>query len=373
MQIITTAPVDWLELSRILTYSISAFFIGMWLAPFLIQLLVWLKFWKKTRRKVSATGEELTVTKKFYQENEEKKKVPRGGGILIWFVTLSIAIFFWFVFKIEPANEVSLFLNFISRSETFIPVGTLIFGSFFGLVDDALVTMEDGGNYMAGGLKLSHRAILVIILSIAIGLWFHFKVELHTFHIFNWVVDLNQIILFGYQSGWLIIPITTFILLGSWGTGIIDGFDGLAAGVLIPVFICFAGLAFFTRGLYDVATFLMVIVGSTTAYLWFNLPPAKFYLSDTGSVGLLLTLGVTAILLDYIYLLPIAGIMLFLTLVSAVIQVFSKKVFKRKVFLAAPLHHHFEALGYDRNQITFSYWAITIVFSIIAFWIGIYN
>ncbi len=359
-----------LELFRVLTYSMASFLIGMWLGPSIISLLNWLKFWKKTSRKLSTTGEELVVTKKFYQENEEQKKVPRAGGILIWIVTMSMALFFWLIMKIQT-NNTTQFLNFISRTETFIPLGTFFYGSVVGFIDDALVTMETGGNYMAGGLKLSQRAILVIILSLLIGLWFHFQIDFHTFNIFFWEINLNNYVLFGQSLGWLIIPITTFILLGIWGSVIIDGFDGIAAGTFIPIFVCFAGLAF-VRELYDISTLMMVISGSTLAYLWFNLPPAKFYMGDTGAAGLLLTLGVVAILINYIYVLPIAGLMLILTVGSAFIQIFSKTVFKKKILLAAPLHHHFEAMGFTRNKITYAYWFVSIIMSAIGFFIGYY-
>jgi phospho-N-acetylmuramoyl-pentapeptide-transferase len=378
-----------LELIKILTYTGGSYLLAMWWAPYLVQFLNWLKFWKKNGRKVSATGEDLVVTKKFYEENEVKKKVPRAGGLLISVTTFAIALFFWFVLKIEPTSKISQFLNFISRTQTFIPLGTFFYGSILGLIDDALVTMEGGGNYFAGGLKLSHRGVLVVFLSFLIGLWFHFRIDLHRFSIFTYKLDLTQLFnleiiqpggsIFGLvlqngfilNSGFLIIFITLFVLLAVWGSGIIDGFDGIAAGTFIPIFICFGGLAFI-RGLYDIATLMLVIVGSMVAYLWFNLPPAKFYMGDTGSVGLLLTLGVVAILIDYLYLLPIAGIMLVLTELSAIVQVFSKKFFKRKVFLAAPLHHHFEAMGITRNKITIAYWLISWIFSILAFIIGFY-
>jgi phospho-N-acetylmuramoyl-pentapeptide-transferase len=364
---------SWLliQIARILTYTGLAFFLAMWIAPWLIQILVWLKFWKKQARSVSTTGEELIVTKKFYEENERDKKVPRAGGILIWFVSLFIAVCFWIVLKIEPESKYTQFINFVSRKETFIPIGTLFFGAILGLVDDILVTLDDGGNYIGGGLKLSQRAIVVTILSLLIGIWFYTKNELHQFHFFTFNIDLYN--LFGYSLGWLVIPLTFIILLALWGSSVIDGFDGIAAGTLIPIFICFALLSLH-KGYFNIATLMMVIVGSMTAYLWFNLPPAKFIMGDTGSVPLLLTLGVVAIFIDYIYILPIAGIALLATLASDVIQIFSKKVFKKKVFKAAPLHHHFEALGYSRQNITISYWLVSLVFStlglVIGLWLG---
>jgi phospho-N-acetylmuramoyl-pentapeptide-transferase len=359
--------VYYLEAAKILTYTALAFFVAMWWAPYLIRLLNWLKFWKKGYKTVATTGEELVVTKQFYKENDHK---PRAGGVLVWVTTIGLALFFWIILKIE-STPLTQFLNFIDRRETFIPLGTLFFGSILGLIDDALATMEGAGNYAAGGLKLSQRLLVVAGFSMLISLWFYYKVDISSFSLFNWNIDLDSFTLpFGINGGWLIIPITLIILIGTWSTGIIDGFDGLFAGVVIPVMLCFAGLAF-SRQMYDIATMMMVMAGSTTAFLWFNIPPAKFFMGDTGTVGILLTIAVVAILTDYIYILPIAGLMLFVSSSSAIIQIFSKKVFKKKVFLAAPFHHHLEAIGWTKTQVTMRYWLISIMMSTLGLAIGL--
>jgi len=378
----------YLELAKIITYTALSFLLAIWWAPYLIRLLRWLKFWKKSARKTDSNGQEYVVMKKFYEENEKKRLVPRAGGLLIWITTLAFAVFFWILLKIEPTSKIFQFLNFVDRSETFIPIGTLFFSSILGFVDDALVTLETGGNYHGGGLKLTHRAIFVAFMSFLIGLWFHFRLDfLHTIKVpflqsnGQWLdfdltkispaIDLSNTFLnLTIPAGWIIIPITIFIVVGLWGGTIIDGFDGLAAGVFIPMYLAFAALAF-NQGAYDIATFLMVMTGTMCAYLWFNLPPAKFYMGDTGSTGILITLAVVAIILDKVYLLPIVGFLLYLTVASDIIQIFSKKFFKRKVFLAAPIHHHFEAKGIPRHVVTMSYWAISCVCSAVALVIGL--
>jgi phospho-N-acetylmuramoyl-pentapeptide-transferase len=360
----------YLEISKILTYTAVAFIIAMWLAPSLISLLNWLKFWKKTPRDVSTTGEKLVITKQFYQENEKKRLIPRAGGILIWFTTLTFATFFWILLKTEPESRLYQFLNFISRKETFIPLGTLFFGSILGLIDDALVTMEHGGNYKAGGLRLSQRILFISLFSFVIGIWFYTRVNLSNLAFFGSTIDLNSYTFLGQTLAWLIIPITIVALVATWSTSIIDGLDGLLAGVMIPIYLCFSALAF-SRQMYDVTTLLMVIVGCMAAYLWFNISPAKFFMGETGAVGILMTIAVVAIITDYLYLLPIAGLILYITTGSAVIQVFSKKVFKKKAFLVAPLHHYFEAIGWSRNQIVLRYWVVSWITSAIALAIGL--
>jgi phospho-N-acetylmuramoyl-pentapeptide-transferase len=348
-----------MEIVKTLTYTVLAFLLGLWWGPALIKLLRWMRFWKKENRKVNMTGGTFSdsTLNKFYSQDESKMKVPRGGGTLIWVNSLAIALFFWFLLKIEPGSDLFRYLNFINRGQTFIPIGTLFFGAVFGFIDDALSTLEGGGNYMAGGLKLRQRLFLVGLLSFIIGAWFYSRIHIDTISIFNWQITLGN--LWGIDASWLIIPITMFILLLLWGSSVIDGFDGLSGSVFVPIFICFAAIAYI-RGFYDIAAFMGVVAGSTMAFLWYNIAPAKFYMGDTGSTALLLTLGVVAILIDAVYLLPIAGIMLMLTVFSNVIQIFSKKFFKRKVFKAAPIHHHFEALGLKRDQVVFRYCIMTI-------------
>lgn len=385
------------QAAKVLIYSGLSFVLAMWWAPVLIQLLHKFKFWKKADRKRATSGEVLTVTKQFYEENERQRLVPRAGGLLVSVTVVAIALVFWLLLKTDYANDLYQFLNFVDRRETFIPLGTLVFASILGFADDFLSVMPKGGNYFAGGLKLSQRLVGVVVMSLAIGVWFHTKIgdKMHTLTLpwYNgagnswYKLNLENINLpftfvdnffdnvFGWETsfasgGWLIILITVFVLLAVWGTSVIDGFDGLAAGVTIPVYLCFAGLAF-AQEAYDIATFLMVVTGALTAYLWFNIPPAKFYLGDTGAIGLLLTLGTVAMLLDKIYVLPIAGFILFVTLGSVVIQLLSKKIFKKKVFLAAPLHHHLEAKGWLRHQVTMRYWLISIVTSVLGFAFGL--
>ena len=177
---------------------------ALWTSPTLIKLLVWLRFWKKKSRSINMNGDKITdsTLNNFYENDEAKMKVPRAGGLLIWFISISFALFFWLLLKIqpepapgtEPSGFYKLFqyLNFVSRSQTFIPIATLFFGSLFGFIDDALSTLETGGNYKAGGLKLSHRFILVGTLSTVIGLWFYLQLKLTKVQVFAWTLDFGN-------------------------------------------------------------------------------------------------------------------------------------------------------------------------------------
>lgn len=362
---------NYLLISKIFVYTLLSFLLALWTAPSLINLLVWLKFWKKKSRGVNISGNKINDTTliKFYKNDEAKMKIPRAGGLLVWFVAIIFAVFFWILLKIQPENKLFQYLNFVSRAQTFIPIGTLFFGCLFGFIDDALSTLESGGNYQAGGLKLSQRFFLVGSLSGAIGCWMYFQLHQTQLQILAWRVDLAN--LAGYNLGFLFIGLTILVLMGLWASSVIDGFDGLAVSTFIPIYLCFAALSY-TRGFGNIAVFLMVMVGAMAAFLWFNLTPAKFYLGDTGSLGILLTIGVVAILIDAIYIIPIAGIMLVLTALSVLIQTLSKKFLGKKLLKAAPLHHHFEALGLAKDQIVARYMIITTFASIVGFLCGIY-
>jgi len=362
---------NYLLTSKIFVYTFLAFLLALWIAPSLINLLVWLKFWKKKSRGINMSGDKISDSTlvHFYQNDEAKMKIPRAGGLLIWFVAMAFAVFFWILLKIQPENRLFQYLNFVSRTQTFIPIGTLFFGCLFGFIDDALSTLDSGGNYKAGGLKLSQRFFLVGSLSTAIGLWFYLQLHQTNLQIFAWRLDFAN--LFGQNLGFLSVVLTVCVLMSLWASSVIDGFDGLSVSTFIPIYLCFAALSY-VRGYGNIAVFLMVMTGAMAAFLWFNLAPAKFYLGDTGSLGILLTIGVVAVLIDAIYIIPIAGIMLVLTALSVVVQTLSKKLFHKKVLLAAPLHHHFEALGFGKNQIVTGYLVLTTLASLIGFFCGIY-
>ncbi|MGL4759437.1 MAG: hypothetical protein ACRCXZ_08935, partial [Patescibacteria group bacterium] len=381
------------ETIKMLVFGVLSFLIAYWWAPYLIQVLTWLKFWKKKSRTVDSDGNELTVTKKFYQDNEVNKLVPRAGGLLIWITTVAIALFFWFFLKLEMENKTFQFLNFIDRKTTWIPIGTLVFSAILGFIDDTMVTMESGGNYHAGGLKLKQRLLIIAAMAGVVGSWLHFKLIdsggknfLHKVLLPIWDgtnqswyrFDLTSIspaftipgINFNVPHGWALIIFTIIIVLSAWGGSVIDGFDGLYAGCIIPMYLAFAGIAV-NDGQYKIATLLVVIIGCTLAYLWFNVSPAKFHMGDTGSTSLLVTIAVVSIILNRVWLLPIAGLMFYLTAGSNIIQLTSKKLLKRKVFHAAPLHHHFEAAGMSRESVTIRYWLVSIICAMISLVLGL--
>jgi len=170
--------------------------------------------------------------------------------------------------------------------------------------------------------------------------------------------------------GPLIIPAFMLLSLLLYASGVIDGIDGLSGGVFGSVFASYAIIAF-AEGQIDLAAFCATVLGGILAFLWFNVPPARFYMSETGTMGLTLTIAVVAFMTDNlsgvggvgIVVLPIIGALLMLTVLSNVVQVFSKHVFHRKFFRIAPLHHHFEAIGWPGYKVVMRYWILSVIFA----------
>ncbi len=149
-----------------------------------------------------------------------------------------------------------------------------------------------------------------------------------------------------------------------------DGLDGLAGGVLLASFSTFATIAFLQES-YNLATFCAVISGTLLAFLWFNIHPARFFMGDTGSMSLGVTLAVVSILTNAVWILPIVGFILVVESGSVLIQWISKGLRNgKKIFRSTPIHHHFEAIGWEEPKIVMRFWiisAVTAVFSLVFF------
>jgi phospho-N-acetylmuramoyl-pentapeptide-transferase len=138
-----------------------------------------------------------------------------------------------------------------------------------------------------------------------------------------------------------------------------DGLDGLAGGTLLVAFASYVMIAFAT-GRYDLAAFCGVIVGALTAFLWFNINPARFIMGDTGSISLGVTLAIVALYTNTAFILPFLGFIFVVEALSTIIQIFSKKFRKgKKVFLSSPIHHHFEVYGWSEPKIVMRFWLIS--------------
>lgn len=340
---------------KILVLTIFSAGLAMILALILIKFLEKIKFWKKEARKKTITGDEAKV---FYSLHKEREiSVPRGGGVLIWLSVLIVIFLFFFLAHFSDIWWLKKF-NFLSRSETWLPLFTLVFGSIVGLIDDILV-VYGRGKYIGGGMSFKRRLLIVILIGLIGGWWFYYKLGWDTIHIpliYNFPEGIDLAL-----GAWIIL-LFVLVMVASWSGGIIDGLDGLAGGVFASIFGAFSIIAF-SQGNIDLATFCAIIVGTLFSFLWFNIPPAKFYMGETGILGLTSTMAVVAFLTDSVAVLPIIAGLMVIEVGSIIFQLLSKKIRGKKIWLSTPIHHHLEARGWPVYQITMRFWIISIVFA----------
>lgn len=343
-------PEATIDVIKIFTLGTAGFILAFSLTPILTNFLYRHRLWRKEVRTKSIDGKEVPVFTKFHAEGETR--VPRFGGLLIWVTTLFLALFF---FLLSKTNIWWLQkFNFLSRSQTWLPIFALISASLVGLADDILQVFG-GGKYIAGGLRLRYRLILIALIGLIGAWWFYFKLEFNTLH-----VPGNG----DFFIGIWYIPLFVFVMMATYSGGVVDGLDGLAGGTFAAIFGAFGAIAL-SRGQIDLASFCITIVGTILAFLWFNIPPARFYMGETGMIGLCCALTVVAFLTDSVLVLPIIGFLLVIESGSVILQLLSKKLRHKKIFLAAPLHHHFEAKGWPHYKVTMRFWVIGIVMAII--------
>jgi len=347
-----------LDVIKIVAPAAVAFFIGIAGTPFLTHYLYKYQMWKpKPGKRAALGGGETTIFNELHKEKETG--TPRMGGIVIWGSVVITTVGLWALSLLFP--EGALFkLDFLSRDQTWIPLFTLVLGAFVGLIDDFLEVKGTGTN-AAGGLSIHQRLIVVGSLALFVATWFYVKLGINSVGI-PFADDLTIGILF--------IPFFMLVTLALYAGGVIDGIDGLSGGVFMAIFSSYAGIAFY-QDQFNLAAFCAALVGAILAFLWFNIPPARFYMTETGTMALTITLAVVAFMTDSlgeghgVAALPIIAFPLVITVASNVIQITSKKLRGKKVFLVAPLHHHFEAIGWPGYKVTMRYWVISIIFAII--------
>lgn len=285
----------------------------------------------------------------FSKLHQHKAGTPTMGGILIWVTVLIFSLLFFYLGQFFP-NSIFKSLNFLSREQTLLPLGALVATALIGLFDDWL-DIKGAGVKGGGGLNMAHRFGIYAIVALIGALWFYYKLDWDLFHIpFVGLVRL----------GWSYILIFVLVIVATaHSVNLTDGLDGLAGGTLLTSFASYAVIAF-TLGKYDLAVFCGVIVGALLGFLWFNIMPARFIMGDTGAMSLGVTLGVIAMLTNTALILPMIGIIFVVESLSVIIQLASKKLrHGKKVFLSAPIHHHFEAKGWIEAKIVMRFWVIS--------------
>jgi len=311
--------------TTILLLGAVSFAIAMLLTPLYTHFAYKHKWWKRHRTH-STTGEALEVINKF----RIKREVPLMAGLIL-LVTATIVTLVW---------------N-LNRAQTWLPLAALLGGGFVGLVDDIINIRGKGGN--VAGLRAPIKFGMITVVA-AIGAWFfYWRLHYHVLHI-PFAGDA--------AIGFWLVPLFILVVVStSNAVNISDGLDGLAGGLLTSAYGAFAVIALFQEKI-ALASFCMTVVGGLLAYLWFNIAPARFFMGDSGSFALGTALGVVAMMTNTLFLLPIIGLVFVMEAGSSLLQILSKNILHRRIFIAAPIHHHFEALGWPKTKITMRFWVV---------------
>lgn len=330
------------QIIRILIVSLSSFAITFFLLPIFINYFKKIKLGKHIERPESPIFEKL---------HKKKEGTPSLGGAVILLSILTVLVSFELLANFFP-NSIFSKITFLSRKETFLPLGLLLCASILGLIDDILGMLGIGKR--KAGLRIREKLFLYFIPALIGALWFYFKLE---WDILKIPFLGNILISYFYIPFFILTVIST-----AFATNETDGLDGLAGGILITAFVSLAVISFF-QGKYELTVFIGSIIGGLFAFLWYNIFPAKIFLGDTGAMGLGVLVGIIALLTNSALLLPFIFFVPLIESLSVILQKVFKLLTGRKLFLSSPLHHHFEALNYHESTITMRFWIVAWVFA----------
>lgn len=322
-------------LAKIFLLSVGAFVLAMVVTPIYTYFAYKYKFWKQMRHQAMSGGE-ATVYEKLHAA-KHKRHIPTMAGIIF---VAAIAI-------------VTLLFNF-SREQTWLPLAALVCCAAVGLVDD-FINIRSHGKGIAG-MRAPVKFALITGIGLVLGWFFYAKLGMHSIHV-PFVGEWNV--------GWGIVPIFAFVVVATGNAvNISDGLDGLSGGLSALAFLAYGVIALMD-GQFGLSGFCFTIIGALVSYLWFNINPARFFMGDVGAFALGCSLAVVAMLTDTLFILPVIAIVFVLEVLSVIIQLTSKKLRHKKVFLSAPVHHHLEAIGWPETKVTMRFWLVGAVFAAI--------
>lgn len=329
------------QLTHVFVLSLAGFLFAMILTPLYTFVAYRYKFWKRQRSE-STDGKQLAVFTKLHAA-KFRRNIPTMAGV-IGVVAVTIVTLLW---------------N-LDRAQTWLPLAALVGGGAVGLIDDIINIRGDGSG--VAGLRSPVKFALITVLGVILGWFFFAKLGVNSFHV-PFVGDV--------AVGWLIVPLFTFAVVATGNAvNISDGLDGLAGGLLTTSFSVFGVIALL-QGNYLLSGFCFTVVGVLLSYLWFNIYPARFFMGDVGSFAYGVALGVVAMLTDTLLLLPVIGLLFVVEAGSSALQIISKKIWGRKIFISAPIHHHLEAKGWPETKVTMRFWVIGCVVGFIGFLLAI--
>ncbi|OGY24297.1 MAG: phospho-N-acetylmuramoyl-pentapeptide-transferase [Candidatus Woykebacteria bacterium RBG_13_40_15] len=332
------------KLLGILLFSFAATFAAA--VPF-INLLYKLKFQRQREAQKDIFGHFTSIVNRLHGW---KVGTPNAGGILIILVTIFFSALFYKLTKYH--------LNWTA----YILYITLTGFGILGLYDDI---RKFYGFKIAGvwGLRIRYKFLLQLLLSLLIGYLLFSKMGLSSIHvpIANSNIELGP---------FYIIWAALIVFATTNAVNITDGLDGLATGSVIISLVAFWYLASLTN-FGDIDLFIAVTIGSLLAFLYFNIYPARVWLGDTGALPLGAMLAVVALILNASLVLPFIGLIFVVEAASSLAQMLSKGLFHQRVFIAAPLHHHFEAKGWDETKVTMRFWLGSVAAAFIGVFIAL--
>lgn len=356
---IYTIPIV-VNILKVLATGLAAFVLAFLITPLWTKILYRHKLGIKVKEK-SVDGKELTYINKLHAA---KAGTPTMGGLIIWFSVMVLAFASHYLFPVIASWLDTNFiasLDFLSRKQVWLPLFALVTAGVLGLFDD-FMSVRGCGTNKGGGIRFAKRFWWLILISAVGAWWFFFKLGWDQIHI-PAVGD--------FSIGWWYIPLfMAVILITAISSNETDGLDGLNGGVLLIAFSSFVIISF-AQNKVDLASFCAAISGALLAFLWFNIYPARFFMGDTGAMALGTTLGVVAMLTNSALVLFIIVFIYLMESGSAAIQLLSKRFLGRKIFLAAPLHHHFEAKGWPEPKVVMRVWIFTALTALIGVIIGI--
>jgi phospho-N-acetylmuramoyl-pentapeptide-transferase len=286
----------------------------------------------------------------------KKIGTPTMGGLVIL-----IGIIFSVLMWSDITNIYIIFCLFI-----------LVSFGLLGALDDYKKIKNNNSSGISFKFKLSSQIVLSVIGISFLTYYLEYQ-ELTNLY-FPFFKDLF------INLGWFFIPFCIFVIVGaSNAVNLTDGLDGLATVPVILVAACFAFISYvagniifseylkitYIEGTGEIAIFCGAIIGSCLGFLWFNAPPAKIFMGDTGSLSLGGSLGAIGIITKHEIVLAITGGLFVLEALSVIVQVISFKLTGKRVFKMAPIHHHFEKKGWPESTVVIRFWIISIILALI--------
>lgn len=324
------------EIFHGLLLALAGFLFSMALTPFYTHFAYKYKFWKQ-QKTTTVDGKDLPIMRKLHA-HKFKHVFPTMAGLI---GVVSVTMVTW-IFNLD-------------RGQTWLPLTGFLGGALVGVIDDVINIFGSGRG--AAGLRGSTKFFLITVVGLALG-WF-FAVKL------GWTAILVPFL--GDVEVGIVGMILIFafaVVATSNAVNISDGLDGLSGGLAMMAYGAYGVIALF-QGNILLFGFCLTVVGWLLSYTWFNVPPARFMMGDTGSFALGAGLGVVSMMTDSFLLLPIIGLPFVIEAGSSLLQLFWKRVFHKKLFISAPLHHHLEAIGWGEAKIVMRFWIVAGVCAIV--------